>query len=81
MKFRPHAGGLAESMAQVVELTGFRQLVDYLRANMTYVAVAPDKVTVHPYCYDDRTGWKTYMVTIDGKAVGFTDGPCTDNEQ
>lgn len=79
MKFRPHRGGLAESMAEVVELAGLQQLTDHLRANMPYIPEG--QVKVSPYCYDDRTGWKTYIVTVDGQGVGFTDGPCTENEQ
>jgi len=61
-------------MAEVVELSDLRALSGYLKVDI-------GQVNVKPYCYDDRTGWKTYLVTVDGQAVGFTDGPCTENEQ
>lgn len=32
-------------------------------------------ISVKPYGFDSRIGWDTHMVTIDGNAVGFTDGP------
>lgn len=35
----------------------------------------PGEVRVEPYCYDDRIEWDTYIVTLDGRATGFTDGP------
>ena len=72
MKFRPHRGGFAESMAEVVELKDLRALAAYLEVDIA-------RINVKPYCYDDRNGWKTYIVTVDGQAVGFTDGPCTEN--
>lgn len=33
------------------------------------------QVNVKEYAYDARNGQDTYIVTIDGNAVGFTDGP------
>jgi hypothetical protein len=32
------------------------------------------EIEVKPYTYDERIGWDTYIVTVDGAAVGFTDG-------
>ena len=61
-------------MAKVVELKDLRALADYLD-------VVIRRVEIKPYCYDDRAGWKTYLVTVDGLSVGFTDSPCTENEQ
>ena len=75
MKYRPQRGGLAESMAKTVEL---RATIEALGE---YLCIDPFAIEVKPYCYDDRTGWKTYLVTVDGQAVGFTDSPCTENEQ
>lgn len=73
MKFRPQRGGLAESMAEVVELPDLRALAEWLVINIA-------RLDVKPYTsYDYRTGWDTYVVTVDGQAVGFTDGPCTEN--
>ncbi len=33
-------------------------------------------LTIAPYCFDDRIGWDTYIVTVPGYGVlGMTDGP------
>lgn len=73
MKFRPQRSGLAESMVEVVELRpNIRALAKHLGINVL-------RLGIKPYCYDDRNGWKTCIVTVDGQAVGFTDGPCTEN--
>lgn len=71
MKYRPQRGGLKESMDEVVELE------DSLSALAGYLGVSPETVHVTPYRYDDRIGWNTYLVTVDGQGVGFTDGPVT----
>lgn len=35
-------------------------------------------VAVKPLCFDSRNGWDTHMVAVEGQAVGFTDGPCSE---
>lgn len=72
MKFRPQRGGLAEAMKEVVELDG----MDALKARLRSLGWPDGYVRVEPYAYDARIGWDTYIVTIDGNGVGFTDGPC-----
>lgn len=70
MKFRPQRGGLEESMKAMVELEPTRQ------ALAAHLKVADDRrIDVERYCYDYRTHWDTYCVTVDGNGVGFTDGP------
>lgn len=32
-------------------------------------------IAVKPYAYDSRIDWDTHIVTVNGNAVGFTDGP------
>ena len=34
-------------------------------------------LNVTPYGYDDRIDWHTHIVTYDGGAIGFTNGPLT----
>lgn len=70
--FRFHRGTLADSMETVVEFKGLFELIEIL--NTVY---DPGKVLVKPYGFDARIGWDTYLVTIDGNAVGMTDGPVT----
>lgn len=78
MRFREHRGGLAESMATEVELAGRDALVVHVRALLELwgICVRDCAVHVEPYAYDERVGWDTYIVTLDGYGVvGFTDGP------
>ena len=82
MKFRPQRGGFAESMAEVVDIEpNLRALADAMMNSLSTCMVFEPAIKVIPYCYDDRNGWKTHIVTVDGQAIGFTDGPCTENGQ
>ncbi len=68
MKFRLHKGSIAESMETEVDIEPTKE------ALATLLDTTPDKVEVDKYIYDNRIGWDTYLVTIDGFAVGMTDG-------
>jgi hypothetical protein len=67
MKFRPQRGSLRESMSEVVEI------------EPTYLALAtllntnPEAVEVAAYGFDPRINWHTWVVTVNGQGVGFTD--------
>lgn len=75
MKYRDHRGGLADSMKTVREI---EPKIDALAVILT---VPPSAITVEKYGgYDDRIGWDTYMVCVEGRPVGFTDGPCSTND-
>ncbi len=37
------------------------------------------EVLVKPYVFDKRINWDTYIVTHNGCAVGYTNGPFTEN--
>lgn len=69
-KFRHHRGSLSASMETVVEVAGIAELVGALHA----AGWEPGKIEIMPYGFDDRIGWDTYIVTVDGAAAGFTDG-------
>ena len=80
MKLREHRGGLAESMATTIEIDATAPAL--LAAMQPVVApwgvyLTPDMIHLEPYGgIDERIGWDTYIVTIDGHGVyGFTDGP------
>lgn len=67
-------------MRTVVELAPSRRaLVQHLRA------LRPDDpgvegVTVGHYIHDDRTGWRTHIVSLKGYGVcGFTDAPVNED--
>lgn len=70
-KFRFHRGGLAESMATSTEVDGIAALAEVLSG----AGWPPGKIDIKPYGHDARVGWDTHIVTLDGAAVGFTDGP------
>ena len=80
MRYRPHRGGLAESLELTVELDGTKAaLVAHLRQSLgPYVEVdrmTEATVTVEPYGFDARCGWDTHTVMFDGWVLGMTDGP------
>lgn len=66
MKYRPQRGGLKESMAEVIEIE------PTINALAVVLKVPPSAITVEAYTYDDRIGWDTYLVCIEGCAVGYT---------
>jgi hypothetical protein len=80
MKYRPHRGGLAEAMAQCVELPA---AMDALRKHEERDGdpLAPKLTRVDPQGRgpDNRIGWKDTFVVLgewsDGSrgVVGFTD--------
>lgn len=85
MKFRPQRGSLHDAMKEVVELPDRAALLDHLRRIHEPIAdfvSAPDireeSVRVEKYGHgiDERIGWDTHIVMIDGWGpAGFTDGP------
>ena len=66
MKYRPQRGSLAESMELVEEVP------ETMSALARHLRVARKQLGVKKYCFDERIQWDTYLVTIDGQAVGFT---------
>lgn len=77
VKFRPAASSapLDEMMDRVFELPNRVALLNYLETEYKFWAPTEENVVVKPYGYDKRIGWDTYLVTIDGKAALFCDGP------
>lgn len=78
MKFREHRGGLAESMATMVEMDDPFLILRHIRRLFPKVR----EIEAHPYACgsdgrDDRIGWtNVHIVTSPGFGVlGFTDGP------
>lgn len=78
MKVREHRGLLTESMATLREVKNRQELLDIVRKQLAPfgVEVEPKQLHVEPYMYDDRIGWETHIITIDGYGVwGMADGP------
>lgn len=74
MKFRPQRGGLDAAMKEVVDVEGLTGLAAHLKT----LGWKFENVTVEPYGFDKRIGWDTHLVCVDGKPVGYTDGPAKD---
>lgn len=76
MKYRPHRGMLAESMAETREFPSRAALVEHIRQELAdfSVPVLDEHLHIKPYGYDERIDWDTHIVTLDGYGVlGFTD--------
>lgn len=69
MKFREHRGLLSDSLATEVQIESREALDAYL-----VLLGHRGKVDVKYYGKDARIDQETYIVTVDGNAVGFTDG-------
>lgn len=75
-RYRDHRGSLVDSLATLIEVADRDALVAHLRGLYgRFETVDAESVKVRPYCYDERIAWDTYVVTLNGGAVGFTDGP------
>lgn len=78
-KVREHRGGLAESMKTVREVQDRAELLAIIQEQLRpfHVDVKPEQLRVEPYGgIDERIGWDTYLITIDGYGVwGMADGP------
>ncbi len=82
MKYRDHRGLLAESLETTVEIPATKEaLMAHLTAiHPTSPVTDPATITVKKYGdgIDGRCGWDTHIVAVNGRAVGFTDGPLED---
>jgi hypothetical protein len=84
--YRPHRGSLNDSLREVVEVNDFPQLVRHMRREVESWYPEDELPTeantkLEPYCYDPRIGWDTYLVTVNGSAWGYTNGPLTQDSQ
>lgn len=76
MKVRPAASSLPidEAMSHVVEVKDRAALLAYLREHYYFWTPIDENVTIEPYGFDDRIGWDTHLICVDGKAALFSDG-------
>lgn len=75
MKFRPQRGSLEDAMKEVAEIPAtLEALTAHLNntLGLSNYKVYSQAVRVRPYGYDERIKWHTYIVTINGNAIGFT---------
>jgi len=66
---RKHRGGYAQSMATAKEIDAT------LDAVAAYFEQPIEQITIEPYSgIDNRNGWNTYIVCLNGAAIGMTNG-------
>lgn len=73
MKIRQHRAFLEDSIKTVTEI---EPTISAIRAYFKQESPFPDmyngKIEIKPYDFDERINWDTYIITIDGNAIGFT---------
>jgi len=62
-------------MERVFELPDRAALIAYLQDEYDFMHPTNENVQVKAYYYDERIRWDTHLVTVDGSAVLFCDGP------
>lgn len=80
VKYRPHRGTLAEAMKEVIEVENLQDLIEHMQQEVIdwyplNELPTLENTKIEPYIFDDRIGWDTHIVTVNGQAWGFTDGP------
>jgi hypothetical protein len=79
VRARPAGGSLTleEAMEREMEFHDKEGLLAYLQGRFDFWHPTEANVTIEPYSdrIDERTGWRTHLVCIDGKAALFTGGP------
>lgn len=64
--YRPHRGGLAESLAEAVEVQSREELER---------RIGQPILAINKHLWDDRIGWDTHIVITAEGVVGMTNGP------
>jgi|SRR5882757_2035391 len=67
--FRFHRGSLEKSMKTVVSFNDIEELRKIL-----WKVYGSSDMAMEKQGYDDRTDWHTWIVTLNGNAVGFSNG-------
>jgi hypothetical protein len=77
MKFREHRGGLAESMRTCVDLETKEAFLTHMRRVVQpFVENGAFTLAFKPYGYDDRIGWDTVLVVLEGHCpIGMMNAP------
>ncbi len=80
-QYREHRGSSADSMATARVVADRAELEMMLAEDFRPWVGARDDIDwsslkIERYCFDDRIGWDTYIVTVSGYGVlGMIDGP------
>jgi hypothetical protein len=75
MLFRPVRGGLIDAMAEVKEVNSWQDLILALDSYDRDRLAKPNGCLELQYqCWDDRIGWNSYLVVVNGQAAGYMNG-------
>lgn len=66
VQFRPHRGGLAESMAAVITVKNKQELVSHLNDTLL-LALDVSSLNIKDVAFDARNGWDTKSVSVSLK--------------
>lgn len=69
--YRDHRGSLVESMKTVRHVHSLQDVRTHLESDWLSEV---GEITIIPYGYDKRIEWDTWIVCVDGNAVGMTNG-------
>jgi PHP family Zn ribbon phosphoesterase len=72
MKIRPHRELLLDSMDEVEEISPTIRAISLYLTKKYREKVSENSISIRHYCYDDRIQWDTFIVTMNGCAVAFT---------
>jgi hypothetical protein len=76
-KVRPMGGGFQESMAKSALISNYDELAKYIFNVYGGFDIDHGRIAVQSYGKDDRNGWDTHLLTVDGEPCLFIDGPGT----
>jgi len=82
MKIRPAASVLTldESMERACDIASdWRSVLAYINAMYPFLLATRENTQCQFYCLDMRTGWRTYLITVDHAAVLFCDRRVSDD--
>ncbi len=80
-QLREHRGALRDSLATTITFDGTAATLAAVVSDRLGYLVGPDSLLVEFYGPDERIGWDTWIVQIEGYGVfGFLDGPLASEE-
>ena len=80
MRIRRHCSGYIESMETTEEVSSMAEVVAYINKQWELdPGITASQVIIEPYSgIDERNGWDTWIVCVDGRVFGMSDGPLPD---
>lgn len=64
-----------DATKRAYEIRDLKELRNIIRASASFFTDSIGTIGIRPMGYDNRTGWCTYMVTVGGCSVGYTNFP------